>query len=137
MDNHLKKLITKDREVRLFLIDTTHILSENKLSEMKTEFANNLYTRLFTCCSLLAETPLAHPSLPMKRNALWWSFPMLATLLASTSYLLPSSRIASALRAVAVVMPWAFNSESLMGLDPVLVFTDLICLVRCPKGNLS
>ena len=53
MNNHLKKLITKDREIRLFLIDTTHILSENKLSEMKTEFANNLYTRLFTCCSLL------------------------------------------------------------------------------------
>ena len=34
-------------------------------------------------------------------------------------------------------MPWAFNSEILMGLDPDLVFTDLVCLARCPKGYVN
>ncbi|MCR1899808.1 Hsp33 family molecular chaperone HslO [Irregularibacter muris] len=53
MKNNLLKLLTKDKEVRLYIVDTTDILEHSSLKEMETDFAKELYTKIFTCCCLL------------------------------------------------------------------------------------
>lgn len=53
MKNNLLKLLTNDREVRLYIVDVTDILEHSNLKEMETDFAKELYTKIFTCCSLL------------------------------------------------------------------------------------
>ena len=53
MKNNVIKLLTDNKEVRLFLVDSTTVLQASTVSEMKTSFAKELYTKIFTCCCLL------------------------------------------------------------------------------------
>lgn len=53
MINNLINLLTKDKETRLFMVDATNILEHSNLSNMKTEFARQLYTKIFINCCLL------------------------------------------------------------------------------------
>ncbi len=53
MKNNLVKLLTNDKEVRFFIVDTTEALKQSHLKEMKTDFSKELYVKVFTSCSLL------------------------------------------------------------------------------------
>ncbi|WP_026478696.1 Hsp33 family molecular chaperone HslO [Alkaliphilus transvaalensis] len=53
MKNNLIKLLTNDKEVRFFIVDTTEALKQSNLKEMKTDFSKELYAKVFTSCSLL------------------------------------------------------------------------------------
>lgn len=53
MRKNLVKLLTKDKEIRLFIIDATNILEGSNLKNMKTDFARQLYTNIFIDCCLL------------------------------------------------------------------------------------
>lgn len=53
MKNNLVKLLTSDKEIRLYIVDTTDILVQSKLKDIKTDFAKELYKKIFTSCSLL------------------------------------------------------------------------------------
>ncbi|WP_055666654.1 Hsp33 family molecular chaperone HslO [Desnuesiella massiliensis] len=53
MKKNLVKLLTKDKEIRLFIIDATNILERSNLKNMKTDFARQLYTNIFIDCCLL------------------------------------------------------------------------------------
>lgn len=53
MKNNLLKLLTNDNEVRIYIIDVTEVLEHSNLKDMETDFANELYRKIFTCCCLL------------------------------------------------------------------------------------
>lgn len=53
MKKNLVKLLTKDKEIRLFIIDATNILERSNLKNMKTDFARQLYMNIFIDCCLL------------------------------------------------------------------------------------
>jgi molecular chaperone Hsp33 len=53
MKNNLVKLLTTDKEVRLFIVDVTSIIENSNLNGMKTDFARELYTKIFIDCCLL------------------------------------------------------------------------------------
>ena len=53
MKKNLVKLLTKDKEIRLFIVDATNILERSNLRDMKTDFARQLYTNIFIDCCLL------------------------------------------------------------------------------------
>lgn len=53
MKKNLVKLLTKDKEIRLFIVDATSILEHSNLKNMKTDFARQLYTNIFIDCCLL------------------------------------------------------------------------------------
>lgn len=53
MKNNLIKLLTLDKEIRLYIVDTTDILVHSNLIDVKTDFAKQLYKKIFTSCSLL------------------------------------------------------------------------------------
>ena len=53
MKENFIKLLTKDKAVRIFLVDVSRILERSHLEEMKTDFAKHLYTNLFINCCLL------------------------------------------------------------------------------------
>lgn len=49
----LLKLLTKDKEIRIFIVDVANILEYSGLKEMKTDFVKKLYTNIFIDCCLL------------------------------------------------------------------------------------
>ncbi len=53
MKNNLLKLLTNNKEVRLYIVDVTDILEYSNIKEVETDFAKGLYTKVFTCFSLL------------------------------------------------------------------------------------
>lgn len=53
MEKNLAKLITKDKEIRLFIVDASNILELSNLKDMKTDFAKKLYINIFIDCCLL------------------------------------------------------------------------------------
>ena len=53
MKNNLIKLLTSDKEIRLYIADTTELLRKSNLKDMRTYFAKQLYKEIFTTCSLL------------------------------------------------------------------------------------
>lgn len=53
MKNNLIKLLTLDKEIRLYITDTTDILINSNLKDMKTDVSKQLYKQIFTGCSLL------------------------------------------------------------------------------------
>ena len=48
MKNNLVKLLTSDKKIRLYIVDTTDILVQSKLKDIKTDFAKELYKKIFT-----------------------------------------------------------------------------------------
>lgn len=50
---NLKKLLTKDKEVRILIVDAENILKYSSLKNMKTDFSRQLYTNIFIDCCLL------------------------------------------------------------------------------------
>jgi molecular chaperone Hsp33 len=50
---NLVKLLTKDEEIRIFIVDATNILERSNLKDMKTGFARQLYMNIFIDCCLL------------------------------------------------------------------------------------
>lgn len=53
MKKNLVKLLTKDKEFRIFIVDATSILEHSNLKDMKTDSARHLYTNIFIDCCLL------------------------------------------------------------------------------------
>lgn len=53
MKNNLLKLLTNNKEVRIYITDVTDVLEHSKLKNFKTDFSKELYIRMFTCCCLL------------------------------------------------------------------------------------
>lgn len=53
MKKNLLKLLTKDKAIRLFIVDVTKILERSNLKDMKTDFARQLYMNIFINCCLL------------------------------------------------------------------------------------
>lgn len=53
MKDNLIKLLTNDKEIRFFIVDTTESLKQSNLKEMKTDFSKELYVKVFTSCSVL------------------------------------------------------------------------------------
>lgn len=53
MKKNLVKLLTKDKEIRIFIVDATNILERSNLMDMKTDFARQLYMNIFVDCCLL------------------------------------------------------------------------------------
>lgn len=53
MKKNLVKLLTKDKEIRLFIVDVTDILERSNLKDMQTDFARQLYMNIFIDCCLL------------------------------------------------------------------------------------
>lgn len=53
MKKNLVKLLTKDREIRIFIVDATNILQRSNLKDMKTDFTRKLYMNIFIDCCLL------------------------------------------------------------------------------------
>ena len=53
MKNNLIELLTSDKEIRLYIADTTELLRKSNLKDMRTYFAKQLYKEIFTTCSLL------------------------------------------------------------------------------------
>jgi molecular chaperone Hsp33 len=53
MKNNRLKLLTNNKEVRLYIVDVTDLLEYSNIKEVETNFAKELYTKIFTCCSLL------------------------------------------------------------------------------------
>lgn len=53
MKNNLIKLLTLDKEIRLYIADTTDIMVNSNLKDMETDFAKQLYKQIFTSGSLL------------------------------------------------------------------------------------
>jgi molecular chaperone Hsp33 len=53
MKKNLVKLLTKDKEIRIFIVDATNILERSNLKDMKTDFARQLYMNIFVDCCLL------------------------------------------------------------------------------------
>src|SRR5690625_436635 len=53
MKKNLLKLLTKDKEIRIFIVDATHILESSNLKDMNSDFARQLYTNIFIDCCLL------------------------------------------------------------------------------------
>ncbi len=53
MKKNLVKLLTKDKEIRLFIVDATNIMERSNLKDMKTDFARQLYMNIFIDCCLL------------------------------------------------------------------------------------
>jgi len=53
MKNNLIKLLTIDKEIRIYIVDATSILDNSTLKSIKTEFIKKLYTKLFANCCLL------------------------------------------------------------------------------------
>lgn len=54
MEKNFVKLLTKDKEIRLFLVDATKALERSHIHEMKTDEARRLYTNIFIHCCLLS-----------------------------------------------------------------------------------
>ena len=53
MMGNLVKLLTNDKDIRIFLAEATEILEGSNLKAMKTGFARRLYTNIFVDCCLL------------------------------------------------------------------------------------
>lgn len=53
MNHNLLKMLTNDKEVRFYIVDITDILEYSSIKEMETDFAKELYTKIYTCCCLL------------------------------------------------------------------------------------
>lgn len=53
MKNNLVKLLTNDKEIRMYIVDATDTLENSELKDMKTDFAKELYAKIFTNCCLL------------------------------------------------------------------------------------
>src|SRR5690606_2036975 len=53
MEKNLLKLLTVDREIRLFVVDVTKVLRFSALRAMRAEPARQLYVKIFANCALL------------------------------------------------------------------------------------
>lgn len=52
MENFVK-LLTNDKEIRIFMVEATNLLARSNLKVMKTDVARQLYTNFFINCCLL------------------------------------------------------------------------------------
>lgn len=53
MKNNLLKLLTNDKEIRLYIVDATDMMNRNILQSIKTDTVKQLHKQLVTNCSLM------------------------------------------------------------------------------------